>query len=69
MLDLHIEREEPEESKAEKRAREARQEAEVIADMQRRFPGAWGPDARLATREDVIRSGITSGRGLTLDMT
>lgn len=58
-LSLQREREEPEETEAERKAREASQLASVIADIRERFPGTRDGQARWATREEVIRAGIT----------
>jgi hypothetical protein len=67
MLGLQIEHDETDESTRDKEIREATQTAQVIADFQARFPGAWGRKARFATREDVTQSGIVGRR--TLDPT
>jgi len=64
MLDLHIERDEPKETEAEKKARDARETESVIANLRQRgfIGGRW------ATDEDLMRADITepAPRGLSL---
>jgi hypothetical protein len=60
MLDIHIERERPEESQDEKKAREARQQAELIAIFRRKFPGTAGTHSQWATEANMPISEINA---------